>query len=194
MSAWAKDELALLRQVNHIRVLMTEELEHASKDFLIVTLPIEALLDVVSILVQNRELCLLVEQLLWIFHDHLFICIDKLSILLLSHFNLLDFLSQMQNVKTNCFNRDDLVRINIELPIVVCLWDEFFCIFKVFYGLVINLRNYQGVREHVMVIIGRWCTDFHWSIRGDWLWHYVNLFWNEWSWTQLWCLWRFIGC
>lgn len=145
MGTSSEDSLALVRQVCDVCELMAVELKDGTESLLLVPLTIEALLDVVHILVQYVNLCLIVQSVLSIFSNLGTVCIDFDGVSFIIVLSLSDSLGELENLKSESLDSDDLVGVDVDLLLVAILVREWRIKVVAMNGVFVVLRNDRAV-------------------------------------------------
>lgn len=145
MGTSSEDSLALVRQVCDIGELMAVELKDGTESLLLVPLTVEALLDVVHILVQNVNLCLVVQSALSIVSNLGTVCTDFDGVSFIVVLSLSDSLCELENLKSESLDGDNLVGVDVDLLLVAILVREWRVKVVAMDGVVVVLGNDRAV-------------------------------------------------
>ena len=124
MGARSKDGLALVGQVSHIGELMAVELEHCTERLLFIPLSVKAVLHIIHIHEECINLRLVVDCFLSIVVNFSGVQSNIVGAFLIIILSLCDPLSQLQHLKSESLDCDDLVRVDVNLLLVAVLVSE----------------------------------------------------------------------
>ena len=123
--------------MSHIGELMAVELEHSTERLLFVPLAAQAAGNVVNVLVEHVNLRLVVKGLVAVCNDLALILLYLLRICLKIVLSLSDALCQPQNFQSEGLDRDNLIRVDIDLLFVAVLISEGLLKVEIVNGIVV---------------------------------------------------------
>ena len=120
----SKNRSALVGELCHVGELMAVELEHSTKSLLLGPLTVQALANILHVQFKHVNLCLVVKGSMGVFCYLVFVLKDLLGVELVVSLSLRNSLGQLKHLESQCFNRNDLIRVDVHLLLIAVLISE----------------------------------------------------------------------